>query len=228
MKDTRIEVKVGFFVAAGLALLAVVVLSFSKGMTIFERHYKLTITFDSAAGLKPTADVMMAGVTIGQSTGLELTNNGRSVAVKVSILSKYQVRTNAIFHVDALGFLGDQFISVTPSTNLEAGFWQDGGQVQGQSPFNMQEAVRSVSDGSVGPIVEQRQPGGGQRGGDHGHRPPDGPRREGFDHFQHAGHDHGGVEPADLLRETQSRDRRPGRSDCDQPARGQRNGSEFA
>jgi phospholipid/cholesterol/gamma-HCH transport system substrate-binding protein len=145
MKDTRIEVKVGFFVAAGLALLAVVVLSFSKGMTIFERHYKLTITFDSAAGLKPTADVMMAGVTIGQSTGLELTNNGRSVAVKVSILSKYQVRTNAIFHVDALGFLGDQFISVTPSTNLEAGFWQDGGQVQGQSPFNMQEAVRSVS-----------------------------------------------------------------------------------
>jgi hypothetical protein len=35
MKDTRIEVKVGFFVAAGLALLAVVVLSFSKGMTIF-------------------------------------------------------------------------------------------------------------------------------------------------------------------------------------------------
>jgi len=145
MIDSRIELKVGFFVAVGLALLAVLVLSFSRGLTFFEHTYQLRILLPTAAGLKPTADVLMAGVPIGKATGLELLADGRSVAVSVSILSKYQIRSNAIFQIDALGFLGDQYISVTPSTNLNAGFYQNGGNVEGQSPFNMQEAVRSIS-----------------------------------------------------------------------------------
>jgi phospholipid/cholesterol/gamma-HCH transport system substrate-binding protein len=145
MNDSRIELKVGFFVAVGLALLAVLVLSFSRGLTLFNPSYRLRILLPSAAGLKPTADVMIAGVTIGKASELELLPDGRSVAVTVSILSKYKIRTNAVFHVDALGFLGDQYIEVTPSTNLAAGFWQPGALVQGESPFNMQEAVRSVA-----------------------------------------------------------------------------------
>jgi phospholipid/cholesterol/gamma-HCH transport system substrate-binding protein len=145
MKDSRIGLKVGFFVAVGLALLALLVLSFSRGLTFFERTYKLRIVFPSTAGLKPTADVMMAGVPIGKAFGVDLMPDERSVAVNVSILSKYKIRTNAIVQVDALGFLGDQYISVTPSSNLDAGFWQNGDLVQGESPFNMQQAVRSVA-----------------------------------------------------------------------------------
>jgi phospholipid/cholesterol/gamma-HCH transport system substrate-binding protein len=145
MNDSRIELKVGFFVAVGLALLAVLVLSFSRGLTLFDSSYRLRIVLPNAAGLKPTADVMMAGVPIGKASELELLPDGRSVAVTVSILAKYKIRTNAVFHVDSLGFLGDQYIEVTPSTNLEAGFWQHGAVVQGESPFNMQEAVRSVA-----------------------------------------------------------------------------------
>jgi phospholipid/cholesterol/gamma-HCH transport system substrate-binding protein len=114
MNDTRIELKVGFFVAVGLALLAVLVLSFSRGLTLFNSSYQLRLILPSAAGLKPTADVMMAGVPIGKASELALLPDGRSVQVTVSILSKYKIRTNAVFHVDALGFLGDQYIEVTP------------------------------------------------------------------------------------------------------------------
>jgi phospholipid/cholesterol/gamma-HCH transport system substrate-binding protein len=145
MKDSRIELKVGFFVAVGLALLAVLVLSFSRGLTLFNPSYRLRILLPNAAGLKPTADVMMAGVPIGKASELELLPDGRSVAVTVSILSKYQIRTNAVFAIDSLGFLGDQYIEVTPSTNPAAGFWKHGDVVQGESPFNMQEAVQSVA-----------------------------------------------------------------------------------
>jgi phospholipid/cholesterol/gamma-HCH transport system substrate-binding protein len=145
MKETRIELKVGVFVVAGLALLALLVLSFSRGNTLFTSTYRLRIVLPSAAGLKPSADVMMSGVPIGKASGLELLPDGRSVAVKVSILSKYKVRTNASVHIDALGFLGDQYIEVTPSADTNAGFWKNGDTVEGQSPFNMQEAVRSVA-----------------------------------------------------------------------------------
>jgi phospholipid/cholesterol/gamma-HCH transport system substrate-binding protein len=145
MNERRVELKVGAFVVAGLALLALLVLSFSRGNTLFNSTYRLRILLPSAAGLKPSADVMMSGVPIGRASGLELLPDGRSVAVNVSVLSKYKVRTNAVFHIDALGFLGDQYVEVTPSLDTNAGYLQDGDTVEGESPFNMQEAVRSVS-----------------------------------------------------------------------------------
>jgi len=144
MKETRIEFKVGIFVVAGLALLAVLVLSFSRGMTVLESSYRLHILLPSAAGLKPSADVMMSGVPIGRVTDMELLPDGRSVAVGVVIFSKYKVRTNAVIHIDALGFLGDQYVAVTPSTNMIPSFWKDGATVQGEGTLNMQEAVKSV------------------------------------------------------------------------------------
>ncbi|HEY3860589.1 MAG TPA: MlaD family protein [Verrucomicrobiae bacterium] len=145
MNDSRIALKVGIFAAIGLGLMAVLVLSFSRGLTLFSSTYKLRIVLPSAAGLKPTADVMMSGVPIGKASGVELAADGRSVIVSVSILSKYQVRTNALIHIDALGFLGDQYIEVTPSFDESAPYWRDGAVVQGESPMNMQAAVKSVS-----------------------------------------------------------------------------------
>ncbi len=145
MNESRIVLKVGFFVAAGLALLAVLVLSFSRGSTLFDQTYHLRVLLPSAAGLKPTADVMMSGVPIGKASDLQLMPDGRSVAVDLVILSKYKIRTNAAIQIDALGFLGDQYLAVTPSTNMEAGYFRDGAVVQGETPFNMQAAVRSVA-----------------------------------------------------------------------------------
>src|SRR5580700_9622380 len=107
MNESRIELKVGFFVAAGLALLALLVLSFSRGSTLFDRTYHLRVLLPSAAGLKPTADVMMSGVPIGKATDLQLLPDGRSVGVDIVILGKYRIRTNAVIQIDALGFLGD-------------------------------------------------------------------------------------------------------------------------
>jgi phospholipid/cholesterol/gamma-HCH transport system substrate-binding protein len=145
MNDSRIELKVGLFVAAGLALLALLVLSFSRGNTLFVRTYHLRILLPSAAGLKPTADVMMSGVTIGKASSLELMPDGRSVAVDVVILAKYRIRTNALVAIDTQGFLGDQYLSVTPSTNMDAAYFRNGAVVVAETPFNMQEAVRSVA-----------------------------------------------------------------------------------
>ena len=75
--------------------------------------------------------------------------DGRSVDITVDILAKYQIRTERRFHIDALGFLGDQYIEVTPAEEAWQPTWRrcltNGDTVMGESPFNMQEAVRSVS-----------------------------------------------------------------------------------
>ncbi len=157
MNETRFAWKVGFFVFVGLVLGALLILNFSKGPMVFHSTYKLHVTMPTVAGLKPAADVMMAGVPVGKVVATELSLDGRTVDITVEILAKYQIRKGASFHIDALGFLGDQYIEVTPVQ--EAGppgqpevFLTNGTTVAGEAPFNMQEAVRSISG-----LVDQGQ-----------------------------------------------------------------------
>jgi phospholipid/cholesterol/gamma-HCH transport system substrate-binding protein len=157
MNDTRFAWKVGFFVFVGLVLAALLILNFSKGPLVFHSTYKLHITMPTVAGLKPAADVMMAGVPVGKVVATELSLDGRSVDITVEILAKYQIRKGASFHIDALGFLGDQYIEVTPAQEAAPpgqteAFLTNGTTVAGEAPFNMQEAVRSISG-----LVDQGQ-----------------------------------------------------------------------
>jgi phospholipid/cholesterol/gamma-HCH transport system substrate-binding protein len=142
---TRFEWKVGLFVLIGLVLVAALMLNFSKGITRFKSTYKLHLLMTTVSGLKPHADVMMSGVPIGNVVETELLPDGRAVDITVQILSKYQIRTNANFHIDALGFLGDQYIAISPLTNGSAPFLTNGATVIGEEPFNLQEAVKSTS-----------------------------------------------------------------------------------
>lgn len=151
MNDSRFAFKVGLFVVVGVALIALLILNFSKGMTLFNPTYKLRVILPNAAGLKATADVMMSGVPIGKVSSLELADYGKSVHITISILAKYKISTNAHFHIDALGFLGDQYVEVSPPTETgqaqtnETAYFQNGETVHGEATFNMQEAVRSIS-----------------------------------------------------------------------------------
>jgi ABC-type transporter Mla subunit MlaD len=151
MNDSRFEFKVGLFVFAGVALIALLILNFSKGITLFNPTYKLRVILPNAAGLKPTADVMMAGVPIGKVSSTDLADNGRSVNITISILAKYKIRKDAKLHIDALGFLGDQYVEVSAPTDTglaptsQTAYFQNGDTVTGEATFNMVEAVQSIS-----------------------------------------------------------------------------------
>jgi phospholipid/cholesterol/gamma-HCH transport system substrate-binding protein len=152
MNQTRYATTVGIFVAVGLGLIALLVLNFSQGLTLFNQTYKLHIIMPSTAGLKPAADVMMSGVPIGKVVGPDLVPGGRAVNITVTILSKYKIPKESVFKINALGFLGDQYVEVTPpawsptETNRPLGNLQDGNTVVGEAPFDMLEAVRSTAD----------------------------------------------------------------------------------
>jgi len=157
MNESRFAWKVGLFVFVSLTLGALLILNFSKGLLVFQHTYRLHITMPTVAGLKPAADVMMAGVTVGKVVSTELQPDGRAVDITVEILSKYPIRKGADFHIDALGFLGDQYIEVTPPSQpptpeQPAVFLTNGTSVTGEAPFNLQEAVRSISG-----LVDQGQ-----------------------------------------------------------------------
>ncbi|HMD55589.1 MAG TPA: MlaD family protein [Phycisphaerae bacterium] len=151
MNDSRFGFKVGLFIFVGVALLALLILSFSSGVTLGRATYKLQVIMPNAAGLKPAADVLLSGVPIGKVIDMTLADDNQSVNITVSILKTRKIQKNAVFEIDSVGFLGDQYVKVTmPMENGLAQangmqYYAPGDTVQGKRTPGLQEQIESVS-----------------------------------------------------------------------------------
>jgi len=143
MSRKQLEWKVGLFVVACLVLLGLLVLNFSKGLTFFTSTYTLRLKTSNVGGIKREAAVLVAGVSVGNVVGAELSPDGRTVTVLLKILSRYQIHGDAVFTIDSMGFLGDQYVAILAGKN-EAPVLKDGDEVICREPFNLQEVARSA------------------------------------------------------------------------------------
>ena len=143
MNKPKLEWKVGVFVIIGLVLLGVLLVSFSKGTSIFISTYELKMRTSNIGGLIPGAKVVLAGVPIGTVDRIVLEDDGKSVIAVLEIREKYQIHGDALFFIEQAGFLGDQYVAVKVDKNA-APMLTDGAEVKCEEPFNMQEAARSA------------------------------------------------------------------------------------
>ncbi len=144
MDKSRLEIKVGLFVLIGLVLLAVVLIQFSKGTSLFRGTYELRLHAVNVGGIKERAGVLLAGVEVGSVSEVKLADDGKSVTILLKIYKDYSIYHDARFVIEQAGFLGDQFVSVIPTTN-SLPLLQDGADVPCQEPFNLQEVARSTA-----------------------------------------------------------------------------------
>ena len=143
MSQSKFEWKVGLFVFIGLVLLAVLMLNFSKGMSFFQRTYKLRLLADNVGGIKPKAGVLMSGVKVGNVIDSTLAKNG-SVIILLEIDNQFKVDRQAKFLIHSLGFLGDQYVAII-STNDSGQYLTNNEVVVCEPPLNLQEAMRSTA-----------------------------------------------------------------------------------
>ncbi|MEO5804870.1 MAG: MlaD family protein [Verrucomicrobiota bacterium] len=143
MSQPKIERKVGAFVFIGLVLLAALMLNFSKGMSLFQRTYKLRLLADNVGGIKPKAAVLMSGVKVGIVVDSILSTNG-SVVIRLEIDGQFKIDKQATFLIDAMGFLGDQYVAIISATN-SGQYLTNNEAVICQPPLNLQEAMRSTA-----------------------------------------------------------------------------------
>jgi phospholipid/cholesterol/gamma-HCH transport system substrate-binding protein len=150
MNESRLATKVGLFVALGLVLLVLLLMSFSKGLTILTRSYELNLRAVSVGGLKDRAAVLMSGVTIGNVVEATIPPDGHGVVIKLKIQEQFKIHGDARFRIDQIGFLGDQYIAIYPTKN-EKPVLQPGAEVQCDAPLDFQDIIRSFS-GLVTPL----------------------------------------------------------------------------
>jgi ABC-type transporter Mla subunit MlaD len=64
--------------------------------------------------------------------------------IRCAILKKFTIHRDALIEIQQSGFLGDQYISITPTLN-EGAVLEDGAKMDVAAPFNMIEAARKAS-----------------------------------------------------------------------------------
>ena len=74
---------VGIFVLLGLLILTYFTFRVSKWGAIGEQGYRVTVDFETAAGLDPKANVKMAGVPIGKVEEIQLVGNRARLVLRV-------------------------------------------------------------------------------------------------------------------------------------------------
>ena len=121
MEKSRQEIKVGLFVFIGLVLLAVLLIQFSKGTSLFRGTYELRLHASNVGGLKQRASVLLAGVQVGDVSDIQLAPDGKSVTILLRIYKDYKIYHDARFVIQQSGFLGDQYVAIIPTANSAAG-----------------------------------------------------------------------------------------------------------
>jgi phospholipid/cholesterol/gamma-HCH transport system substrate-binding protein len=144
MDKSRIEIKVGLFVLIGLVLVAVVLIQFSKGASLFRSTYDLRLHAINVGGLKERAGVLLAGVEIGSVSNIKLADDGKSVTIRLSIYNNYKIYPDARFVIERAGFLGDPYVSVIPTKNQGEALTNNA-SAECEEPFDLQEVARSAS-----------------------------------------------------------------------------------
>jgi len=144
MEKSRLETKVGLFVFIGLALLAILLIQFSKSTSLFRGTYELHLHAANVGGIKPRAGVLLAGVQVGTVSDIKLADDDKSVTMTLRIYKDYPIYHDARFVIEQSGFLGDQFVSVNPTTNAPPTLTNNA-DVYCDAPFNLQEVARSAS-----------------------------------------------------------------------------------
>ncbi|NNJ91463.1 MAG: outer membrane lipid asymmetry maintenance protein MlaD [Gammaproteobacteria bacterium] len=141
-QSRNLEFMVGIFVAAGIVALFFLALQVSNlGTVSAGEGYNVEARFDNIGGIKVKAPVTMAGVKVGQVTGITFDKETFEAVVTLNIDGQYdQIPDDTFAKIFTAGLLGEQYIG------LDAGgsdlYLEEGGRLQlTQSALVLEEVI---------------------------------------------------------------------------------------
>lgn len=105
-------------VGAALLVLAVGIFFVSGQVGLLHGHYQLNAYFADAQGLRPGAQVQLAGVPVGNVSSVTLSNSenpNRAVLVQMRISSTHrnEIRADSVATIETAGLLGQEFVNIS-------------------------------------------------------------------------------------------------------------------
>ena len=141
--EKSLELKVGMFVFAGLAVLAALVVQFGRVGEGFKTYYGLTVKLPDASGLLKGSDVLLAGAKIGRvSEGPRLAPSGQGVEVPLRIFDYIKIPVGSKFTVGSSGLLGDRFVAVSMPAGQPTAYVGKNSTIEGTRETGLDDLTR--------------------------------------------------------------------------------------
>jgi len=109
---SRLEISVGVFVAAGLAIVAYLAISLGHVRLFSGKRTAIVARFSSIGDLREAAPVRIAGVNVGQVGKIQLADY--VARIEILIDSDVKIPSDTIASIRTAGLLGEAFVSLSP------------------------------------------------------------------------------------------------------------------
>jgi phospholipid/cholesterol/gamma-HCH transport system substrate-binding protein len=143
--ERRLPLVVGGFVIASLALLGLVVLSFTQESGFLRPRYRLVTYFHNVQGLTSGAPVRLVGKDVGlvefvTFAPLEGDLPPVRVVMQIDDAVRDRVRSDSVASIGTIGLLGDKYVELAMGTP-EGRVLEEGEQLPSVSPLDLNEVV---------------------------------------------------------------------------------------
>jgi len=144
------QLRVGVLIISGLIVFAVGIFFISGKVGLWTSKYELKTFFSGAENLRDGAQVRLAGIVVGNVTGIKLSpykEPSKAVQIDMKITQKYQdeIRTDSVATIETVGLLGEAYVDISRG-GPGAKPIPDGGTVQSHEEANMKQIVQNAND----------------------------------------------------------------------------------
>ncbi|MFA6128601.1 MAG: MlaD family protein [Bacteroidales bacterium] len=153
----KFKVRLGLFVAGGLALFVITIFIIGKQKNLFNPVFKLTSTFYNVSGLQVGNNIRFSGITVGTVDNITIINDS-TVKVKLLVRKEIQkfIKSDCTVAIGSEGIIGDRLIVISQGSN-DASLARDGDELASVEPVETDAIMKSlaVTSGNVEIISKQ-------------------------------------------------------------------------
>lgn len=144
------ETAVGVFVLIGLICVGYLAIKLGRMEMFASDGFNLSARFDSVSGLRPGADVELAGVPVGRVVAIRLDPNpmASQAIVDMRLETNLHLSDDSMASIKTSGLIGDKYISLTrggSDSELAAGATM----TETESPMDLESLIAKYAFGGV-------------------------------------------------------------------------------
>jgi len=153
----KFKVRLGLFVAGGLALFILAIFIIGKQKNMFNPVFKVTTTFYNVSGLQVGNNVRFSGINVGTVDKIVIINDS---TVKVEMLVRKEIqqfiKADSEVAIGSEGLIGDRLLIITQGST-DAPLAKEGQRLTSHEPVETDAIVASlqVSAGNAEVITQQ-------------------------------------------------------------------------
>lgn len=140
----QFKIRLGLFVAGGLALFVLAIFIIGKQKNLFNPVYKLTTTFYNVSGLQVGNNIRFSGIVIGTVDNITIINDS---TVRVDMLIKKEVKqfikSDSEVAIGSEGLIGDRLLVISQGS-FEAPLAREGEQLESVEPVETDAIMLSL------------------------------------------------------------------------------------